>query len=360
MTVSTDLQPHYQVDGYEAFTALAFEKQWSDGLPLVPPTPHVITQFLDSVDLAPDTVIGTVPSRDIEITAEVVAANAVMAGCSVEHMPTVLAAARAHLSPLGNSHCVTATIMGAAQIVILNGPIRTRLGVISGDGAFGPGSRANATIGRALRLIVRNGVGSVPGGADRAGYSNPGRYSFCFGEDEERSSWTPLHVERGFAPDEDVVTVASVTDCYAMFERDGGDPESFLRRLSRLARCRPILPDGYLGENRFVLLVIGQHHRALLERAGWSKADVRAFVYPLLAAPHTHGAGVSCDHGMHPAGDSAACSLDGVEKADNVLIVAAGGDEPPLSWVIYSHMAAAISTPIVSRYEPNVKLVPAY
>jgi hypothetical protein len=331
--------------GYGALLDGMVEEGWTDGLPVVPATPAKLEEYLAVVGLAGEDVIGEVPSRDITIRADHVAAAAVMAGCLPEYMPAVLAAARGHLSPLGNAHCVLATLTGALQTVILSGPIRTELGVLCGRGAFGPGSRANATIGRALRLVARNACQSVPGDGDRAAFSHPGRYSFCFGEDEENTGWLPMHVERGFAPGDSVATVHSMTDYFSLCDRDSGSPEELLTRFAHLARCRPISRDAFLGENRTVVLVFGPEHRRLLEKAGWEKQDVRSYLHPLLTAPHTRTGNQQETQGMAPLGGPTESSHY-LPRPENILIVAAGGDGLNLSWVLYPHLASSVSTKI--------------
>src|SRR5262249_52736122 len=159
--------------------------------------------------LEPTEILGAVPTREVVVTAEHVAINAVMAGCRADYMPVVVAAVRAHLHEKANCHSTTGTLSGAAQLVIVNGPVRTELDINGRAGCFGPGWRANATIGRALRLVIRNVCRSIPYFLDRATFSTPARYSFCIGEDEEDSSWLPLHVERGFEPGTSAVTVQS-------------------------------------------------------------------------------------------------------------------------------------------------------
>jgi hypothetical protein len=322
--------------GYSAVLDGMVEEGWTDGLPVVPATPAKVEEFLSVAGLAAGEVIGGLPSRDITVYAEHVAAAAVMAGCLPEYMPAVLAAARAHLSPLGNAHCVLAT---------LNGPVRAKLGVLCGAGAFGPGSRANATIGRALRLLARNGCQSVPGDGDRAAFAHPGRYSFCFGEDEENTGWLPMHVERGFDASDSVATVHSMTDYFSLCDRDADSPETLLTRLAHLARCRPISRDSFLAENRTVVLVFGPEHRNMLERTGWSKQDVRTFLHPLLTAPHTRAIGRQETQGMAPLGGPTESSHY-LPRPEGILIAAAGGEGLNLSWVMYPHLASSISVKI--------------
>ena len=187
-------------DDYASLVDDYYARGWTDGLPVIPPTPELVADFLAAAGLEPDDVIGTVPTREVTVTAEHAAINAVMAGCRRDYMPVVVAAVRAHLNEKGNCHSTTGTLSGAAQVVIVNGPARTALDVNCTAGCFGPGWRANATIGRALRLVIRNVCRAIPNFLDRASFSTPARYSFCFGEDEEGSPWVPMSVERGILP----------------------------------------------------------------------------------------------------------------------------------------------------------------
>ena len=195
---------------------------------MVPPTPELVAEFLAAAELDPDVVIGAVPTREVTVTAEHVAINAVMAGCRREYMPVVIAAVRAHLNEKGNCHSTTGTLSGAAQVVIVNGPARTRLDVNCTAGCFGPGWRANATIGRALRLVIRNVCRSIPNFLDRGSFSTPARYSFCFGEDEEGSPWIPMSVERGVPEGTSAVTVASVMTMASALDLASRTPEGIL------------------------------------------------------------------------------------------------------------------------------------
>jgi len=350
--VTTSLkQPSRTFNTYDAFLDDAQKSGWSDGLPLVPATPWRVAECLDLMGLEAREVVGAVPSRDLEVTAEHVAINALMAGCRPEYLPVVLSAVRGHLDPLGNSHCTTATLTGASQLVVVNGPARTELGIQCGERAFGPGSRANATIGRAVRLVIRNACQNIPGDADRAAFSSANRYSFCFGEDEESTTWTPLHVQRGFAPHTSTTTLYSMTDMFALHRAAPSAPESFLDELVHLARCRPITRDAFLGDTRAVLIVVGPEHREMLEAAGWSKADLQAYLFPRLAAPHTRvsapGArGESADgQGLHALGGPEESCFE-LTKPENVLIVAAGGAGSNLTWILYPHIAAAVTYPV--------------
>jgi len=180
---------------------------WTDGLPIVPPTAERVGRFLERAGRDPSEIIGTEPTRGRVVTAEKLAINAVMAGCLPEHLPVVMAALEAMCEPAFNLHAVTVSTMGAAVLTVVNGPVVKELGLNSGVSVFGPGNRANATIGRAVRLAVTNVTGAVPGELDKAALGHAGKYTWCIAEAEDASPWEPLHVERGFSADRSVVTV---------------------------------------------------------------------------------------------------------------------------------------------------------
>ncbi|HEU0316240.1 MAG TPA: redoxin domain-containing protein, partial [Solirubrobacteraceae bacterium] len=180
-----------------------FERGFSDGLPVVPPTPERVEAMLGGRD--PGRSLGTVPPVHGEATLERVAACAVLAGCRPDYFPLVVAAVEAALEPSFNAHGIGVTTQPAAPVLIVNGPARDRVGLNSGMGALGPGFRANATIGRALRLVLSLTGGAAPGGLDRSTLGHPGKVGLCIAENEERSPWPPFHVERGFPADASTV-----------------------------------------------------------------------------------------------------------------------------------------------------------
>lgn len=193
-------------DELEAFTAM-YERGWTDGLPVVQPTPERVDAMVAVSGRDPDEVIAVLPPVQGEASVRRIAANAVMAGCLPEYLPVVLAAVDAVADEkYGLVHRQITTHAGAA-LVIVNGPIAKTLSINSRTGVFGPGWRANATIGRAVHLVLQNIGGAIPGVTDMAQHSHPGKYTFCIAEDEDANPWEPLHVERGFASDESVVTV---------------------------------------------------------------------------------------------------------------------------------------------------------
>ena len=306
-----------------------FRRGWTDGLPIIFPTPDKVALHLAAAGIAPDAEIGSVPTRDVVVTAEQVAINAVMAGCLPGYLPVVLAAVRAHLQERGNCHSTTASLGGPSQVVIVNGPVRKAIDLNCGGACFGPGWRANATIGRALRLVIRNVCRAVPGGLDRASFSTPDRYTFCFGEDEEGTPWTPLHQERGFGAGTSTVTVHSTLLRLPVQEFGCTSPESVADAVIGAIRRQGTTGDAWLGAGLGIVLVVGPDHRRVYDAAGWSKADIRAYIWPRLQAPFA---------------DYERPVLIG--SPDGVVVVAAGGPGMPETHVFFPHNAYVMTEPV--------------
>jgi len=227
-------------------------------------------------------VLGLLPPDLQPITIEKVAVNAVMAGCAPEYMPVVIAAVEAALMEPFALHGVLATTMFIGPVVIVNGPIAKAIGMNGGGNALGQGNRANMTIGRALQLIVRNVGGGKPGGIDRATLGNPGKYTYCFAEDEENSCWEPLSVERGIAPGRSAVTLFAGEGMQAVVDQLSRDPESLTRSF---ARC--LMSVGHIkwAMASDAFLVVCPEHERTYRQAGWSKAKFRAELEKALLRP---------------------------------------------------------------------------
>src|SRR5687767_8557692 len=189
-----DADTHYQ------------ERGWTDGLPIVPPTEARVREVLRATGRDPLDIVGILPPRQGEATVEKLAVNAVMAGCRPEYFPVVLAAVEALADPLFNLDSVQATTHPVATMLVVNGPIARRIGIQSGYNAFGQGFRANVTIGRAVRLILMNVGGGLPGTGDRATQGSPAKIAYCVAENENDNPWEPLHVEAGLGRDVSTVT----------------------------------------------------------------------------------------------------------------------------------------------------------
>ena len=258
-----------------------FERGWTDGLPVVPPTPERVEAMLSGADGAVS--LGFVPPSMGEATLERVAACAVLAGCRPAYFPVVVAAARAVLDPAFNLHGQAVTTQPAGQLVVVNGPVRGAIGLNSGMGALGPGFRANLTIGRAVRLLVTLSGGAAPGGLDRATLGHMGKIGFCIAEDEETSPWQPLHVERGFDPGQSVVTVIGSDAPLSISDHRSRTPEDLAYILAWAAASSWSTNWWPLAEPS--VFVICPEHAEMFRAAGWSKQRLREFMFEAVHKP---------------------------------------------------------------------------
>lgn len=260
-----------------------FDQGFSDGLPLVPPTPERVLRMLDGCTRDPQSLVAIVPPNMGEATVEKVAINAVMAGCKPEYLPVVIAALEAVCTDAFNIHGVMATTMGASPVMVVNGPIRHRLEMNMGVGALGQGNRANATIGRALRLAIRNIGGAKPGGTERSTLGNPMKFTMCFAEWEERNPWSPLHVDRGYEPDESVVTVFGMTSGPTLIVDQDSRSASQLGGSFGLCLESVFHPKAHGGLE--ALVVVCPEHVDTFIRDGYTKANIRDRIQEVTATP---------------------------------------------------------------------------
>jgi hypothetical protein len=267
----------------DEFEAL-FDRGFSDGLPLVPPTPERVLRMLAGTTRAPDEIVAIVPPDLVEVTVEKVAVNAVMAGCRPEYMPWVLAALEAVCTDEFNIHGVLATTMPVGPVIIANGPGTRAIGMNSDGNALGQGNRANMTIGRAVQLVVRNVGGGRPGEVDRATHGNPGKLSFCFAEREHDSPFTPLSVARGFAADTDTVTVFAGEGPRCVVDQKARTAEALANSFASCLRTvhHPKLVLGF-----DAVLVIGPEHARVLHDDGWDRDRLVAEINARLLIPGT-------------------------------------------------------------------------
>lgn len=309
----------------------AYNRGWTDGLPVVPPTAARVLRMLDGTRRAPDEVVAVVPPDLVPATVEKVAINAVMAGCKPEYLPVVLAAVEAACTDAFNMHGLLCTTYFSGPVVIVNGPIAAQIGMNSGLNCLGQGNRANATIGRALQLVVRNVGGGVPGGIDRATFGSPGKLTFCFAEDEAGSAWEPLSVERGFARGASTVSLFGGHGPSAVVDQISRTPESLVRTFA--AKLRAVShPKLVMGMS--AMLVVSPEHARVFAAAGWSKAKLRTELDALLlidGAELVRGA-AGIDEGM-PAALAATRRLPKFRPGD-LAIVRAGGSAGMFSAII--------------------------
>jgi len=265
-------------DAYEA----CFERGWSDGLPVVPPTPERVLRMLAGTTRDPKAVLGLTPPDLAPLTVEKVAINAVMAGAKPEYLPVILAAVEAVLDEAFCLHGVLATTMFVGPVVVVNGPAARAIGMNWGVNALGQGNRANAAIGRAVQLVVRNVGGGKPGGVDRATLGNPGKLTFCFAEDEVDNSWEPWSVERGLAKDTSAVTVFAGSGIQGIADQLSRTPDSLARTFAAALRQ---VHHPKLAPAADAILVVSPEHEHVFRNAGWSKARLKQALEELLLLP---------------------------------------------------------------------------
>ena len=306
---------------YDDPVEVCFERGWSDGLPVVPPTDVRVMRMLQGTTRKADEVIGLIPPNLAECTVEKAAINAVMAGCKPEYLPVVLAAVEAALEPEFTLHGLLATTYFSGPIIIVNGPVAKRIGMNSGINALGQGNRANATIGRALQLIVRNVGGGRPGEADRATLGNPGKYTFCFAEDESDAGWEPLSVSRGFARGKSTVTLFQGEGVQGLVDQKSRSPADLARSLA-LGLCAIGHPK--LAQMQRAILVLSPEHYAIFGEGGWDRRRIESAILEATVRP-----GKDLVAGAQGIGEGlpAAFADKGVPKfyEDGLMIVRAGG-----------------------------------
>jgi thiol-disulfide isomerase/thioredoxin len=328
-------------DEAEAF----FERGWTDGLPIVPPTPARVLRMLEGTSRRPDEIVAAVPPDFVECSVEKVAVNAVMAGCRPEYLPVVLAAVEAACTETFNMHGLLCTTWFAGPVIIVNGPVARAIGMNSGVNALGQGNRANATIGRALQLVVRNVGGGRPGEIDRATLGNPGKYTFCFPEDEEGSPWEPLSVERGLPEGTSAVTLFAGEGPRGVADQLSRTPESLANTFAWT------LQDVFhpkLALYADAVLVVSPEHARVFRDAGWTKKQLREELMERLTKPGSElvrGAR-GCAEGMPEA-------LAGADipkfAPDGLLIVHAGGGAGLFSAVIGGWVRGDIGSQPITR-----------
>jgi hypothetical protein len=320
------------------------ERGWTDGLPVVPPTPERVIRMLGGTGRDPAEVIGVLPPDYQECTVEKAAINAVMAGCLPEYLPVVLAATESFAAGPFNAHGVVATTWYSGPVIIVNGPIATRIGMNAEHNAFGPGNRANATIGRALNLIIRNVGGGRPGEVDRSTQGHPAKYTMAFPEREADSPWPSLAVERGVPEGASAVSLFAGQGPTPIADQKSTTPESLVRSLA--AGLRTVRHPKAVGRVAAILAVSPEHAR-IFGRAGWDKQRLRAEIIDLLTLPdHEIVAGADgIDEGSsRPArGDRVAKFMP-----DNLWFVHVGGGAGGSSGIISGWVAGPKGSAMVT------------
>ncbi|MEZ5558203.1 MAG: TlpA disulfide reductase family protein [Pseudomonadales bacterium] len=331
-----------------------FDQGFSDGLPLVPPTPERVLRMLAGTARDPQEVVAIMPPNMAEATVEKIAINAVLAGCRPEYLPVIIAAVEAVCTDAYNIHGVMATTMGASPVLVVNGPIRQRLGMNMKLGALGQGNRANATIGRALRLLIRNVGGATPGGTERSTLGNPMKFTMCFPEWEERNPWEPLHVERGFEPGDSVVTVFTMTSGPTLMVDQDSRSAAQLAGSFGLCLESAFHPKAHFATD--ALVVICPEHVDTLIRDGYSKQDIRARIQEVTSRPIRELLENEVSAVGFKKAAAAAMSVAELERRlpkfrrdEDIHIVVAGGDAGKFSGAFHGWATGEIGSQPVSR-----------
>ena len=334
------------VEAADAFEAneLFQANGWTDGLPIVPPTEAGVARFLAAARLKAGDVIGVEPVRRRRITAEKVAIAALMAGCLAEYMPVVVAIVKAMCQPEFGLHGATASTGGSAPFIVVNGPIRMKLSMNATHNVLANGSRANATIGRSVRLFLLNVLGGIPGQLDRSTLGHPGKFTFCVAEDEEDSIWLPLSVERGVPAGTSAVTVMAVESPHQIMNEWTHDPKEILDSYAAAMRSNMLTYSIWAGN---YAIVIPKQHREIFAEAGWAKQQIRDYVFEAARVKRSEWrtVGKAAVAGRQDE-DRVYCAL---RAPEDLLVIAAGGPAGGFGAVIppwYGKKALAVTCAI--------------
>lgn len=310
-----------------------FDKGWTDGLPVVPPLPSLVERFLAHTDRDRSEVVWHMDQVHRDCTVEIAAINAAMAGCRPEYFPLVLAALEATVDEgwPGNGGWQSTT--GGGPLLIVNGPVRQQLGFNCKGNVFGSGFRANATVGRAIRLIIMNAYGVRPHELDQSTQGNSGKFSLCIAENEEESPWEPLHVELGFAADASTVSAIHVRSCEFVNNANFDDARNTLRdvadTVSRIGSGT--------GRWKRTVVIFGPEHAQMLSRHGYAKQDVKEYLAAETARPawmfrETGRSAMLARDDAEP-GDNDAVNM--IKSPDDILVVVAGAGNAGVSSIAH-------------------------
>ena len=306
-------------DAFEA-NELFQRNGWTDGLPVVPPTEAGVARFLAAAGLQATDTVGVEPVRRRRITAEKTAIAALMAGCLPEYMPVVVAIVKALCHPEFGLHGSTASTGGSAPFIVVNGPVRTKLGMNTTHNALANASRANATIGRSVRLLLINVLGGIPGQLDRSTLGHPGKFTFCVAEDEENTTWLPLSVERGIPAGTSAVTVMAVESPHQIMNEWTHDPKELCDTYAAAIKSNMLTYSIWEGP---YAVVIPKQHRDIFAESNWTKAHIREYVYEVARVKRGEWRSVG------KAAVAGRKNEDQVYRAlrtpDDLLVIAAGG-----------------------------------
>lgn len=333
------MQAEIQVSALDAHEEL-YERGWTDGLPVVPPRPELVDAMVEAGGVDRDDVIGVLARRGRPVTAEQAAINAVMAGCRPAYFPIVLAAVGALTDPVHNADAMLASTGGAASCLVVSGPLAVAVGMNARHDALGAGTRANATIGRAVRLVARNVLGARPGVLDATSMGHPGRISLCFAEDEPPAGWDPLRVVLGYDRADTTVTIMATEGPRQVANHLNGDPNAIMLTFAAAMRSMATFSVGKGGQG---IVVLGPEHALALREAGWTPQRVRTVLQEAtrVTPEEIEAAGVVVERGaQHEIAPGADGRLPTFREPEDIVVVTAGGEGS--GWSAYLPAAAPL------------------
>ena len=344
-TSSTLHSRHVELASAEDEFESMFTRGWTDGLPVIPPTPERVLRMLTGTTRSPQDIVAIAPPNLVELTIEKIAINAVMAGALPEYLPWIITALEAVCNDEFNMHGVLATTMPVGPVIICNGPGTKAIGMNSGVNVFGQGNRANLTIGRAVQLTIRNVGGGKPGEVDRATHGNPGKLSFCFAEDEADSPFGTLAQERGIAPQQNAVTVFAGEGPRCVVDQAARTPEQLTNSFAACLRATHH-PKSVLSFD--AILVVSPDHSRVYAEAGWDREKILSELYARLNIP-----GTELVKGAHDMAEGLPAKFADRTvpkfKAGGILLAHAGGGAGLFSSIIGGWANGAMGSTPVTR-----------
>jgi thiol-disulfide isomerase/thioredoxin len=330
-----------------------FDQGFSDGLPIIPPTPERVIRMLGGTQRNAQDIVAVMPPNMAKVSAEKIAINCVLAGCKPEYLPVVIAAVEAVCTDEFNIHGVMATTMGATPVMVVSGPIRHQIDMNMGLGVLGQGNRANATIGRALRLIIRNVGDAKPGGTERSTFSNPMKFTMCFAEWEERSCWAPLHVDQGFEKEDSTVTVFAMSGGPTLIIDETATEGEALGATIGEATTNILNAKAYGFNN--CLLVVSPEHADTFKRSNYSKQQLRQRIHQTSeksVAELTSGSGFSPEQEAFYGKLGLDARLSKFGSDDDINIVVAGSEAGKCTALFHGWIPQRIgSIPVTQKIE---------
>ena len=340
-------------DNWQAAQDALFAAGVTDGLPVVPPTPARVAAMLDAHGFKAAEVLTDLPPLFAAVTWQDIAINAVMAGCLPSYLPVIGAAVEGIAAAEFNLVGIATTTGSAAPMIIVNGPIVQQIGLNAEGNVFGPGNRANATIGRALTLVLRNVGGAIPGELDMATIGQPAKYSCCIAENAAASPWAPLHVERGFDQNDSVVTVVGIAGSVEVVDSSSSTPEDLAQTYAQSMLIAGTAGSGGLLGGGEPLIVMPPEIAQSFQRAGCNKAHAKALIHERAVLPRDKLSMAIRAHRAtlaESAGDDPNADLRVAESADDIMIVVAGGVGVKAAYLpTWAGMTKAVSKKIRTR-----------